>query len=80
MNIDNNPLLLNVEVSNNNLPSSDLDNIVNKLDSYGLANGILFVASQTTGDELTSASLVAYNNLIAKGWTVDVPPPAWSRD
>ena len=40
---------------------------------HGLSNGRLRIADNT-GD-LTSAAYIAYNNLIAKGWTIDVSAP-----
>ena len=33
-------------------------------------------AGQQTGQSITFNSLIAYNNLVGKGWTIDVPAPA----
>ena len=46
----------------------------------GLSNGNLEIRNQTTGQSITTASLSAYNNLIAKGWTIDVPAPTIDLD
>ena len=59
---------------NNQFTASALDNIVNKLDSYGVTNGDLYlrVASQPMS-ALTPASATSFQNLINKGWRIDIP-------
>ena len=69
----NNPLLLDVRLYNMELTSGVLDQIVIDLDNHGLSNGDLQIRNNAEG--LSAASLVSYNNLIAKGWTIDVAPP-----
>ncbi len=76
--LSTNDLLEIVRLNNNDFPSSELDDIVIDLDANGASNGQLFIAGQSTGEELTSNSFVAYNNLIGRGWTIDVPPPSGS--
>jgi hypothetical protein len=67
----NNPLINNIDLSGNNLPSADLDNIIITLDNNGLTDGTLDYSNQTGGASPNIAvSGLAYNNLIAKGWTV----------
>ncbi len=72
--ITNNSLLTNLELRGNALPTADLDQIVNDLDAFGLSNGNLEI-SNNAGD-LSTASFAAYTNLVARGWTIDVPAPA----
>ena len=74
LDISNNPLLVRLEVSENNLGSNELDAIVNQLDTFGLLDGFLVIAGNA--GNLTSAAQPAYDNLIAKGWTIDVSAPA----
>ena len=50
-----------------------MDEIVNRLDSYGLSNGNLQIANNN--GSLSSAAQPAYDNLISKGWTIDLPSP-----
>ena len=73
--LSTNTLLTDVRLYESRLTSTVLDQIVIDLDNHGLSNGNLEIRDQTTGDGLTFVSLVAYNNLIAKGWTIDVPAP-----
>ena len=73
LNISNNTLLTRVSAHASNLPSAVLDQIVIDLDNHGLSNGLLEL--RNNAGELTSASFTAYNNLIAKGWTIDVAAP-----
>jgi len=65
------PSVNNLLVNDNNLPSADLDNIIITLDNNGLTGGTLDYSNQTGGASPNiGVSGVAYNNLIAKGWTV----------
>ena len=65
------PSVSNLLVNDNNLPSADLDNIIITLDNNGLTGGTLDYSNQTGGASPNiGVSGVAYNNLIAKGWTV----------
>ncbi len=73
LDISNNPLLTRVTAYASSLPSAVLDQIVIDLDNHGLSNGLLEL--RNNAGELTSASFTAYNNLIAKGWAVDVAAP-----
>jgi hypothetical protein len=47
---------------------SDIDNALKKLDSSGKINGYF-----TTGMQRTTLSTLAYNSLISKGWTLQMP-------
>jgi len=78
LNIDNNSLLNFLSVSGNNLPGTELDYLVNKLDVYDLSNGALEISGNP--GSLTSASLAAYTSLTAKGWTIDVPAPTSNKN
>ncbi|HEY9864990.1 MAG TPA: choice-of-anchor D domain-containing protein, partial [Candidatus Obscuribacterales bacterium] len=53
-----------------------MDQVLIDLDNHGLSNGNLEIRDQKTGQSITFNSLIAYNNLVAKGWTIDVPAPA----
>ena len=70
----NNPLLKDVRIFDAQLTSAAMDQIVNQLDNHGLFDGNLQISLNP--GTLTSAALVSYNNLIARGWTIDVPSPA----
>ena len=74
--LSNNPLLTDVRLYDARLTSAVMDQVLIDLDNHGLSNGILQIANQKTGQSITFNSLIAYNNLIAKGWTIDVPAPA----
>jgi len=65
------PSVITLLVNDNNLPSADLDSIIITLDNNGLTGGLLDYSNQTGGASPNiGVSGVAYNNLIAKGWTV----------
>ena len=65
------PSVNNLLVNDNNLPSADLDDIIITLDNNGLTGGTLNYSNQTGGASPNiGVSGTAYNNLIAKGWTV----------
>ncbi|MHA1475449.1 MAG: hypothetical protein ACTSQ5_09700 [Promethearchaeota archaeon] len=65
------PLVTEMRVEDNNMSSATLDNIIIALDNNGLNNGTLNYSNQTTGASPNiGVSGLAYNNLIAKGWTV----------
>ena len=70
----NNTLLTDVRLFNAQLTTVALDQIVIDLDNHGLSNGNLQIVNNVGA--LTSAALIAYNNLITKNWTIDVPAPA----
>ncbi|MCA0931078.1 hypothetical protein LCM02_01365, partial [Lutimonas saemankumensis] len=70
-----NDLLDFVYVINNDLPTDQLDKIVNDLDANGASDGNLQIRNQSTGDELSSLSYDGYTNLINRGWTIDVDAP-----
>ena len=81
--ISNNKLLKDVRLYDARLTSVILDKVLIDLDNHGLSNGNLRIAGQTTGQSITSASFAAYNNLKAKGWTIDVaapPSPIFFKD
>ena len=81
--ISNNKLLKDVRLYDARLTSVILDKVLIDLDNHGLSNGNLRIAGQTTGQSITSASFTAYNNLKAKGWTIDVaapPSPIFFKD
>jgi len=73
LDISQNTLLTELIIKGNNIPSLELDAIVNQLDANGLSNGKLEIVNNAGG--LTSAALTGFNNLIGKGWTIDVPTP-----
>ena len=65
------PSMETLRVDDNDLSSTVLDNIIVALDNNGLLNGTLDYANQTSGASPNiGVSGLAYNNLIAKGWTV----------
>lgn len=65
------PSMETLRVNDNDLPSAVLDNIIVALDNNGLLNGTLDYSNQTSGASPNiGVSGVAYNDLIAKGWTV----------
>ncbi len=72
LDVSGNPLLTRLEVENNSLSSSELDAIVNQLDAFGLLDGILNISGN---EGLTESAQPAYDNLIAKGWSIDVDAP-----
>ena len=71
--VSNNPLLDHVLLNDAAFTSDVLDKVVIDLDRHGLSNGRLRIADNA-GD-LTSAAYIAYNNLITKGWDIDVTGP-----
>jgi len=73
LDISQNDLLTTLQINNAALTTVALDQIVNDLDANGESNGDLQITNNV--GTLTTASLVAYNNLIAKNWMIDVPPP-----
>lgn len=69
--INNNPLINYIDVSGNDLPDSEIDNILNEVNSYGTSNGTINYSAQTGGGVPTAiGSGTAYNNLISRGWTL----------
>jgi len=69
--VNNNPLINNIDLSGNDLPDSEIDNILNEVNSYGTSNGTIDYSSQTGGGVPTAiGSGTAYNNLISRGWTL----------
>ena len=65
------PSVDRMNVNDNDLPTVDLDSIIVALDNNGLTNGNLDYSNQTGGASPSiGGSGLAYNNLIAKGWTV----------
>jgi hypothetical protein len=65
------PSVSRMNVNDNDLNTVDLDSIIVELDNNGLTNGNLDYSNQTGGASPSiGVSGVAYNNLIAKGWTV----------
>jgi len=65
--------LKRVKVDNNLLPSAELDALVNLLAGQPTDNGELFIANNI--GSLTLSSQPAYDNLISRGWTIDVAAP-----
>ena len=66
--VNNNPLINNVNLSKNALPSSEIDSLINEIDSYATSNGTLNYINQTSGSIPSLASQTAYNNLNSRGW------------
>jgi len=65
------PSVDRMNVNDNDLNTVDLDSIIVELDNNGLTNGNLDYSNQTGGASPSiGVSGLAYNNLIAKGWTV----------
>ncbi|MCP4883792.1 MAG: choice-of-anchor D domain-containing protein, partial [Flavobacteriales bacterium] len=56
----------------NSLTSTNLDAIVNQLDAFGLSDGTLTIAGN---EDLSSAAQPAFDDLVGKGWTIDVDAP-----
>ncbi len=73
LDITNNPIINDLRINNNNLNSNTLDNILNNLDSFGVSGGKLQIANNL--GNLTSSAQPAFDNLVAKGWTIDVVAP-----
>ena len=68
---NNNPLINNIDLSGNNLPDAEIDDLLNEVNSYGTSNGTLNYSAQTGGGEPTAiGGGTAYNNLISRGWTI----------
>ena len=68
---NNNPLINNIDLSGNNLPDAEIDDLLNQVNSYGTSNGTINYSSQTGGGVPTAiGSGTAYNNLISRGWTL----------
>lgn len=61
--------LKRVEVDNNGLTATEINNLLIKLDTNGLSGGY-FKSSGGTNAAPTGAGVTAKNNLIAKGWSV----------
>lgn len=61
--------LKRVEVFNNGLTATEINNLLVKLDTNGLSGGY-FKSSGGTNAAPTGAGITAKNNLIAKGWSV----------
>ena len=74
----NNPLLFEVFVNQAAFSSAALDQILLDLDTHPLYSPPgtfrINLIDQTTGQELTTASIAAYNSLKAKGWMIDPDP------
>lgn len=68
--INDNESIIELRLQGNRLSSSNIDNILISLDTYGLSNGHLDYSNQIPVSNPTLASLSAYNNLVAKGWTI----------
>ena len=67
----NNDLINNIDLSGNNLPDAEIDDLLNEVNSYGTSNGTINYSSQTGGGVPTAiGSGTAYNNLISRGWTL----------
>ncbi len=69
----NNDFLTSVLIFDAHLPTEVLDQVLIDLDDNGQTGGNLEIRNNT--NPWSSASLIAYNRLIAKGWTIDVPAP-----
>lgn len=67
--ISNNPLLTHVDFGGNPFTSPVVDDILNKLDAFGLSNGLvaMFATAPATG-----ASAAARANLAGRGWNLQV--------
>jgi hypothetical protein len=72
----NNPLINNIDLSGNDLPDAEIDDLLNEVNSYGTSNGTIDYSSQTGGGVPTAVgSGTAYNNLISRGWTLTGASP-----
>lgn len=69
------PNLVDVRLTQTDLTSTELDQIVIDLDNNGATNGNLEIANQNSGESLTGASAVAFASLINKDWNIDVEAP-----
>ncbi len=74
LDLSHNTELLYVNAKGNQLDAAGLDQIVFDLDLHGRTGGDLLIADNP--GSLTSAAYSAYQSLLAKGWTIDVAPPA----
>jgi Leucine-rich repeat (LRR) protein len=73
MDVSSNTQLTTLGVLNCNLASVQIDQILIDLDNHGLLNGSLQYQGNPGESSLTA--LIAYNNLISKGWTITGNPP-----
>ncbi len=73
LDLTNNTLLDEINLADADISQSDMDAIFNQLDTNGLSNGTLTVAGN---NGISTASYDAYNNLVAKGWTIDIEAPS----
>jgi hypothetical protein len=73
-------MLIELKMNDARLTSDVLDQVLIDLDNHGLSNGNLIIADQTTGQNITIASAQAYQNLIGKGWTIDVEAPTATKE
>ena len=78
LDIINNTLINDLRINNNNLSSNSLDAIVNNMDSFGISGGKLQISNNN--GNLTSSAQPAFDNLIAKGWEIDVGAPPNAPD
>lgn len=78
--IANNEHLTYIDIRGNGFTTgssfSILDSVINNLDIFGKAGGTLIYAdNNVSGAQPSSASRQAYDNLIAKGWSITGRPP-----
>jgi hypothetical protein len=73
LDVSNNTQLTTLLANNCNLSSVQIDQILTDLDNHGLSNGTLKYNNNPGQSSLTA--LIAYNNLISKGWTITGNPP-----
>jgi hypothetical protein len=73
LDLTNNNNINLLELQNNQLPSNVLDAIITHLDNTNVINGYLDYSDNPGENNLTECT--AYDNLIAKGWTIVGQPP-----
>ena len=69
--IEDSPLLLSCDFSDNELDEAAVDGVLADLDSFGLSNGFVDVSGGTNAPP-SAAGLTSKANLEGKGWTVTV--------
>lgn len=72
-----NVLLSHVDVSFNQLPSTEINQLLIDLDTNGVTDGYLDYSNNADGPTVESST--AYDNLLGKNWTIIGNPPPYNR-
>lgn len=74
LDLGENPALEYVSARDNRLTAAAQDQILLDLDEHGVSGGELLLAGNAEAP--TSAAYDAYQSLVGKGWTIDIPSPS----